>query len=94
MLQAIPGAEYRELPEADWCCGGAGTYALSHYELSMKVLDRKMNNLEKTGANLLVTSCPACIIQLDYGVRRRGLPVRVRHISEVLMESWAADSQA
>jgi len=90
LLKALPGVEYRELPEADWCCGGAGTYALSHYNLSMKVLDRKMDNVEKTGANLLVTSCPACIIQLDYGIRRRGLPVRVRHISEVLATSRAA----
>lgn len=84
ILRSIPGLEYRELPEADWCCGGAGSYALSHYELSRKVLDRKIDNLEQTGANLLVTSCPACIIHLSYGVRNRGLPVRVCHISEVV----------
>ena len=84
ILRSIPGLEYRELPEADWCCGGAGSYALSHYELSRKVLDRKMDNLQQTGANLLVTSCPACIIHLGYGVRKRGLPVRVCHISELI----------
>jgi len=84
ILRSIPGLQYRELPEADWCCGGAGSYALSHYELSRKVLDRKMDNLEQTGANLLVTSCPACIIHLRYGVRKRGLPVRVCHISELI----------
>ncbi|MFC1526403.1 (Fe-S)-binding protein [Candidatus Latescibacterota bacterium] len=83
-LRRIPGIEYRELPEADWCCGGAGAYALSHYDLSVAVLDRKMDNVEKTGANLLVTSCPACVVQLTYGVRRRGLPIRVCHLSEAL----------
>ncbi len=83
ILRSLPGYEYRELPEADWCCGGAGSYALEHYDLAMQVLDRKMANVEKTGAELLVTSCPACIIQLRYGIRRRGLAVRVRHISEV-----------
>jgi len=83
VLRSLPGVEFRELPEADWCCGGAGSYALSHYDLALKVLDRKMDNLERTGADVLVTSCPACIIQLSYGVRRRGLPVRVCHISEV-----------
>jgi len=87
ILHAIPGLEYRELPEANWCCGGAGSYALSHYDLSRKVLDRKMDNLEKTGANLLVTSCPACIIHLTYGVRKRGLNVRVCHISQLLSGS-------
>ena len=80
----MAGLEYRELPEADWCCGGAGSYALSHYDLAMKVLDRKMDRLQQTGANLLVTSCPACVIQLSYGVRKRGLPVRVCHICELI----------
>jgi glycolate oxidase iron-sulfur subunit len=84
ILRGLPGVEYRELPEADWCCGGAGSYALGHYSLSRKVLDRKMDNLQRTGANLLVTSCPACIIQLSYGIRSRGLPVRVCHISELI----------
>ncbi len=84
ILRSIAGLEFRELPEADWCCGGAGSYALSHYDLSRKVLDRKMDNLARTGAELLVTSCPACIIHLSYGVRKRGLPVRVCHVSELL----------
>jgi glycolate oxidase iron-sulfur subunit len=72
------------MPEADWCCGGAGSYALSHYDLSQKVLDRKMENLKKTDADLLVTSCPACMIQLSYGVRRHGLKTKVCHISQVV----------
>ncbi len=84
LLRSIPELEYRELPEADWCCGGAGSYALFHYDLARQVLDRKMDNVEKTGAQLLVTSCPACIIHLSYGVRKRGLPVRVCHIAEVV----------
>ena len=84
VLTSLPGIEFRELPEADWCCGGAGSYALSHYELSRQVLDRKMDNLERTRADVLATSCPACIIQLAYGVRLRGLPVRVCHLSELL----------
>jgi len=87
ILHRLKGAAYVELPEADWCCGGAGSYAVSHYDLSQRVLDRKMENLKKSGANVLVTSCPACIIQLSYGVRRHGLPVRVCHLSEVLTSS-------
>jgi glycolate oxidase iron-sulfur subunit len=86
ILESLPGVEYREMPEADWCCGGAGSYALSHFETAMKVLERKMDNVEKTGANVLATSCPACMIQLAYGVRRRKLPVRVCHFSELIRE--------
>ena len=84
ILRATAGIEYRELPEADWCCGGAGSYALAHYDLARQVLDRKIDNVKRTGADLLVTSCPACIIHLSYGIRQRGLPVRVCHISELL----------
>jgi glycolate oxidase iron-sulfur subunit len=86
ILRSLPGVEYRELPEADWCCGGAGSYALGHYDLSMQVLDRKMDNVAATGANLLVTACPACLVQLRYGVRRRGLEVRVCHLSELVLQ--------
>ncbi len=84
LLKRIPGAEFVEMPEADWCCGGAGAYALSHYDLAMQVLDRKMENLKKTEAEVLITTCPACIIQLSYGVRRHGLNVKVKHLTEVV----------
>jgi glycolate oxidase iron-sulfur subunit len=84
ILSRLPGVEYRPLPEADLCCGGAGSYAFAHYELSQQVLDRKMENLKKTGADLLVTSCPACIMHLSYGVRKHGLNTKVCHISELI----------
>jgi glycolate oxidase iron-sulfur subunit len=84
LLRSLPGVEFREMPEADWCCGGAGSYAVSHYDLARKVLDRKIDNLQRTGANVLATSCPACILHLRYGVRLRGLAVRVCHIAELV----------
>ncbi len=84
ILKSVEGLEYREMPEADWCCGGAGSYALSHYDLSQRVLDRKMENLKSTGADMLVTSCPACMIQLSYGIRRHELKTKVCHISQVV----------
>ena len=84
ILKKIPGIEYRELPEADWCCGGAGAYALSQYDLYRRVLDRKIANLKATEADIIATSCPACIIHLSYGVRKHGLKTRVCHISEII----------
>lgn len=84
LLCALPWVEFREMPEADWCCGGAGSYSIAHYELSMRILERKIQNLIRTGAEILVTACPSCILQLSYGVRRAGLKVEVRHIGEML----------
>ena len=86
LLKKIPGLTYVELPEADRCCGGAGSYNLSHFEQSMKVLDRKMELVKKAGADILATECPGCIIQLRYGARRAGLGIRVVHLSELLRE--------
>lgn len=90
LLQRIPGLEYRELPEADWCCGGAGSYALSHYQLSMQILERKMANIRATGAQIVVTPCPACVMQLRYGAKKFDVPVEVVHLAELLRRALPA----
>ncbi|MEW5933753.1 MAG: (Fe-S)-binding protein, partial [Bacillota bacterium] len=76
ILRSIPGLEFRELPEADWCCGGAGSYNVTHHELSVRILERKMENFRQTGARLLATSCPSCLLQLGFGLRRGELAAR------------------
>jgi len=90
ILQSIPGVDFIELPESDMCCGAAGSYAFTHYDLSKKVRERKMGNVEKTGADILVSSCPACVMQLSYGVSEKKLPVRVTEIIELLDEAYQA----
>jgi len=87
LINDIAGISYTELPEANWCCGGAGTYNISHYDLSMKILQRKMDNLRATGAAVLLSSCPGCLVQLSYGVRKFNVPVSVKHIVQLLNES-------
>jgi len=84
LIRRIPGVEFRELPEADWCCGGAGSYSMSHYDLSMEILARKMRNIVATGAQIVVTPCPACLMQLRYGAEKFGVEVEVMHLSELL----------
>jgi glycolate oxidase iron-sulfur subunit len=90
LLKSIPGMTYKELPEADWCCGAAGSYTFLHHPEATGVLDRKMGNVEKTGAGTLATECPACMMHLSYGVRRKGLAVQVRHVSQLLDQAFAA----
>ncbi|MDH7499989.1 MAG: (Fe-S)-binding protein [candidate division NC10 bacterium] len=84
LLKSVPQLEFREMPEADWCCGAAGTYHIAHPDQSMKVLERKLNHLEKTGAEILSTSCPSCMMQLSYGMRRRRQPGKVMHLAQIL----------
>jgi len=90
LLKSLPGLEYRELPEADWCCGGPGSYALGHYDLSRSVLERKIANIEKTGAEVVYTSCPACLIQLRYGLKLFSLPVQAEHIAQAIPAAASA----
>jgi glycolate oxidase iron-sulfur subunit len=86
VLREMPSTDYVELNEADFCCGGAGSYNIAHYDISMKILQRKMRNVTASGADILATACPACLIQLNYGVKKHRLPVKVRHISQLVLE--------
>lgn len=84
ILQSIPGVELVELKEADMCCGAAGSYGFKNYDLSMKVLARKMDHVQATGAEILISSCPSCVAQLSRGVKMRKLTVRTLSIAELL----------
>jgi glycolate oxidase iron-sulfur subunit len=88
ILSLIDGLQFKELPEADWCCGSAGSQLITHYETSWKVLDRKLDNVVKTGARILASGCPGCQMQLNTGLRRRGFPVRVTHPVTLLDEAY------
>ncbi|MCH8864195.1 MAG: (Fe-S)-binding protein [Chloroflexi bacterium] len=84
IIKNIPGVEFVEMAESNMCCGAAGSYAFNHYDLSMKVLERKMDNLAKTSADILVTNCPGCVMQLAYGAKKHGLPTRTTELVELL----------
>jgi glycolate oxidase iron-sulfur subunit len=91
LLSRIDGLELTELPEADWCCGSAGSQLLTHYETSSRVLDRKIDNIARTGAGIVASGCPACRMQLNAGLRRRGLHLRVVHPVTLLDEAHEGD---
>lgn len=86
---AAAGVELEEMVEADRCCGSGGTFNIFHYQISMKILDRKIENVKKTGASILATSCPACRIQLAHGLKRHGLSIEVLHPIELLAKSYS-----
>lgn len=87
---ASSGAHLYDLPEAEHCCGSAGIYNLLNTSLSLKVLDRKMNFIEESGADMVVTSNPGCLLQLQAGVKARGLNVKVKHLAEALDEAYTS----
>jgi glycolate oxidase iron-sulfur subunit len=84
IMQSIPGVEYTEMKRADWCCGMAGSFSLNYYDLSCKIADRKMDTIQETGADAVVTSCPGCMIQLTDNLLRRKMPQKVMHLIDLL----------
>ncbi len=84
LLRSIEGVEFIEMEGADECCGLGGAFSINHREVSLAIQERKMQSIKKTGAQVVVTSCPGCMIQLMDGVRRHGLSVEVMHISQLI----------
>jgi len=89
LLKSIKGLEYLEAEEADRCCGGAGTFSFKQYDISMKILKRKIDNAENTGAEIFAVGCPSCRIQLSHGVNKYGQNIKkVMHPVELLAQSY------
>jgi glycolate oxidase iron-sulfur subunit len=74
----------REIAEAEICCGSAGIYNLVEPEPAAELGDRKAANVLATGADLLVTSNPGCLMQLCDAMARRGQHLATAHVAEVL----------
>jgi glycolate oxidase iron-sulfur subunit len=87
MLQAA-GVELVEMEAADTCCGSAGTQLITHYHTSVGVLESKVDHIAATEAEIVASGCPGCQMQLNLGVKRRGLQARVVHPSQVLAQAY------
>ena len=87
LIRKVPGIVYSELPESSWCCGSAGIYNIVHFDDSMKLLDRKVQNIMKVSPDIVVTGNPGCMLQIQHGLRKRGLDVTLMHTATFL---WKA----
>jgi FAD/FMN-containing dehydrogenase/Fe-S oxidoreductase len=90
LLASLPGARFVEMQDADRCAGGAGTYVVKDYDTSQRIFSRKARAIEQTGANVVATSCPACMIQLANGLKGRAT---VKHVAQLLQDAYQADGE-
>lgn len=86
------GVDWRELPEADQCCGGGGTYSFIQPGISRAVGARKIDRILSTGAGVVLTSSVSCLLQLRAGLRRAGSRVRALHIASFFFPDPSAGS--
>jgi L-lactate dehydrogenase complex protein LldE len=84
LLSAVRGAEIRELPQAQDCCGFGGIFSIEHAELSAEFLKRKIGNLEKCESPTLVTADAGCLMHIAGGLHRQKMAQKVVHIAQVL----------
>ncbi len=84
LLRGIPGLELREVPDGAMCCGSAGIYNLLNPGTARELGDRKVVNVRATGAELLVTANPGCLMQITSGLERAGSSMAMAHTIEVL----------
>jgi glycolate oxidase iron-sulfur subunit len=90
LLKSIPGITFKEMPMADLCCGSAGIYNLTQNDMAMQILEHKMEYVQKTGASIIATANPGCMLQLAAGVRLHGEGQRVMHVVQLLDDSYHA----
>ncbi len=76
--------EFRELAHTEECCGFGGVFSVEHPRISTEMLERKINNIEASGAPVAVACDAGCITNINGGMHRRGKPYRVVHIAEIL----------
>jgi glycolate dehydrogenase iron-sulfur subunit len=83
ILRSLEACEFREAVESDSCCGAAGTYGILHPETSAAIIDRKTRFIADTGAAIVATECPSCMMQLAYGLKRAGVEAQVVNVSQL-----------
>jgi glycolate oxidase iron-sulfur subunit len=87
LLKAI-GVQLVEMPRADSCCGSAGVYNVVQNEISMKILDEKMEYVALVEPQIVVTANVGCMLQLAAGAKRKGLTIEVKHVIELLDQAY------
>ncbi|MBI4515194.1 MAG: glycolate oxidase subunit GlcF [Deltaproteobacteria bacterium] len=88
LLRLIPGVDLVELPEADLCCGSAGSYNLLEPAMAARLQARKVRNIESTHAQCVAAANPGCMIQIQAGLRRRKLNIPVVHPVDLLDRAY------
>ena len=91
ILSAIPGLRLVEMATPGKCCGAAGSYAITQWALSQQLMQSKIDDVSTTEADVIATANPGCVIQLQAGVRRRGIPMDVKYVVDLLDQAYSME---
>ena len=84
LLGSVEGLALKEMPDAEVCCGFGGTFCVKYPDISNVMVEKKAEAIESTGAELLLAGDLGCLLNMAGKLKRRGTPIAVRHVAEVL----------
>jgi L-lactate dehydrogenase complex protein LldE len=84
LIRHVRGVEFVELENADACCGFGGTFSVKYPEISVAILDQKIESIENAGVQAVVAGDASCLMQIGGRLSRKGSKVRVMHLAELL----------
>ena len=87
LIESVAGCELVEMKDADACCGMSGAFGVTHSNLSIPILTRKMKNIEETGAGIVACACSGCMVQLRGGIDRLTPDKKMKHIADIIAEN-------
>jgi Fe-S oxidoreductase len=94
LLRSIPALELVELPDAERCCGSAGIYNITHPEMASAILADKLANLSKTGADIVASGNPGCLLQIRQGLKAAQIRMETAHPVELLDRAYQKHGSA
>ena len=87
LISNVRGAEFVELENAESCCGFGGTFSVKYPEISVAILDQKIEAIERAGVQAVVSGDASCLMQIGGRLTRKGSKVRVMHLAELLNQT-------
>ena len=87
IMKSLPGVSFVEMKDAQKCCGGGGSFSFYNYDLSKQISRQKVENIEASGASVVATGCPGCMLQLRDQLGQKNSPVEVKHLIQLVDEA-------
>ena len=84
LIQNVRGAELVEIENAESCCGFGGTFSVKYPEISVAILDQKIEAIERAGVDAVISGDASCLMQIGGRLSRKGSSIRVMHLAELL----------
>ena len=89
LLNQVGGLELLTMRDQETCCGFGGTFAVKFEGISAAMAEQKVQNAMAVKADYIISTDSSCLLQLQGYIDKQGLPIKTKHIADVLTSGWA-----